>query len=288
MTAIKQRILVAGSTGYLGSHLVQQLLLTNSSFKALARNKAKLLAQGVAEAQIIEAQVTSPEELRGCCDEIDIVISCIGITKQHDRLGYMDVDYQGNLNLLHEAERAGVSKFIYVSAFNADKYPDVRLLKAKERFAKRLLISNELTPCVIRPNGFFSDMEEVYKMAAQGRVYLFGDGDTKVNPIDGEDLAQFCLEAIDSAEHELETGGPEVLSVKQIALSAFHAQKKPVKITSLPDWVRRVALVVVKRLPEKWGGPAEFFLTMIGQDTVAPFYGRHRLADHYAMLSHWR
>ncbi|MGF1869266.1 SDR family oxidoreductase [Photobacterium indicum] len=277
----RPRILIAGSTGYLGSHIVKQLITENVDFKAIARNKPKLLSLGARDDQVIEAQVTEPEELHAICDEIDVVISCLGITRQRDGLGYMDVDYQANLNLLQEAERAGVSKFIYVSAFNAEKYPSVRLLKAKERFALRLLGSENLTPCVIRPNGFFSDLEEVYQMAKAGRVYLFGAGDVKMNPIHGEDLANFCLEAIDRDERELDVGGPEVLSGKDIAKLAFLAQNKPEQITGLPDWLRGLILSVVKKLPEKWGGPAEFFLTVMGQDAIAPRHGTNRLGDYF-------
>ncbi|PSV46229.1 SDR family oxidoreductase [Photobacterium indicum] len=277
----RPRILIAGSTGYLGSHIVKQLITENVEFKAIARNKPKLLSLGARDDQVIEAQVTEPEELHAICDEVDVVISCLGITRQRDGLGYMDVDYQANLNLLQEAERAGVSKFIYVSAFNAEKYPSVRLLKAKERFALRLLGSENLTPCVIRPNGFFSDLEEVYQMAKAGRVYLFGAGDVKMNPIHGEDLANFCLEAIDRDERELDVGGPEVLSGKDIAKLAFLAQNKPEQITCLPDWLRGLILSVVKRLPEKWGGPAEFFLTVMGKDAIAPRHGTNRLGDYF-------
>ncbi|WP_028865960.1 SDR family oxidoreductase [Psychromonas aquimarina] len=281
----QSRILIAGSTGYLGLHIVKQLHTEQVEFKALVRNKAKLVSLGIRENQIIEAQVTKPDELNGICNGVDVVISCLGITRQRDGLGYIDVDYQANLNLLQEAERAGVSKFIYVSAFNAGKYSNVRLLKAKESFAQHLLDSDKLIPCVIRPNGFFSDLEEVYQAAKTGRVYLFGTGEVKMNPIHGEDLARFCLEAIDSGERELEAGGPEVLSGKDIAKLAFFVQNKQEQTTCLPDWLQSLALSVVKRLPEKWGGPAEFFLTVMGQDAIAPRYGTHKLGDYFSELS---
>ncbi|WP_281222987.1 SDR family oxidoreductase [Photobacterium sanguinicancri] len=277
-------ILVVGSTGYLGSHIIKRLLGEQADFKAVARSKNKLLALGVKESQIIEAQVTNPDELTGICDGIDIVISCLGITKQRDGLSYQAVDYQANLNLLCEAERAGVRKFTYVSAFNAQKYPAVRLLKAKEAFAKRLLASEKLTPCVIRPNGFFSDISDIFNMARSGRVYLFGRGHLKLNPIHGADLARFCLEAISKEQQEIDVGGPEILSVKAIAQIAFTAQNKPVKITYLPDWLRVFLVAIVKRLPVKWGGPAEFFLTLMGEDAIAPSYGEHRLVDFFARL----
>ncbi len=278
-------ILVAGATGYLGSHIVKALLKREADFKALARNKTKLTEMGLLDGQIELAQVTDADTLQGCCDGIDVVISCVGITRQKDGLGYMDVDYQANLNLLQEAERAGVKKFIYISAFNAPKYQSVRLLQAKERFAVKLLASNKLIPCVIRPNGFYSDIEEFYSMARSGRVYLFGKGDVRLNPIHGEDLAQFCLEAIESEDRELDVGGPEVFSANEIAELAFRSQYKTVRITYLPDWVRKSALFFASVLPEKFGGPVEFFLTVMAQDMVAPTYGHRTLGSHFQALS---
>lgn len=278
------RILLVGATGYLGLHLVKQLLQANCNFIALARNKSKLLNSGVAEERIIEAQVTDPSSLTGVCNNIDMVISCLGITRQRDGLTYQDVDYQANMNLLLEAEKAAVSKFIYVSAFNAQKYNQVRMLCAKERFSQRLLASDKLLPCIIRPNGFFSDLEEIYHMATKGKVYLFGRGAMRMNPIHGEDLAKYCIAAMTQQQCELDIGGPETLSVYQLAQLAFQAQHKQPVIVTVPDGVRRMILAVMKRLPEKWGGAAEFFLTVMGADSVAPEYGQRKIAEHYAKM----
>ena len=47
---------------------------------------------------------------------------------------------------------------------------------------------------IIRPNGFFSDMKDFLEMANGGRVYLFGNGQYKLNPIHGSDLAEAILD----------------------------------------------------------------------------------------------
>ena len=66
---------------------------------------------------LLEAQVTQPETLKGICENIDVVISTVGITRQKDDLTYMDVDFQSNVNLIEEAKKGGVKKFIYISVF---------------------------------------------------------------------------------------------------------------------------------------------------------------------------
>ena len=282
---LKNRVLVAGATGYLGRHLIEALQACDADFKAQARSADKLKDLGLNDSQIQIAQVTDADSLKGCCDGVDIVISCVGITRQKEGLSYMDVDYQANLNLLEEAERAGVKKFVYVSAFRANVIKSVRLLEAKERFACRLLVSEQLAPCVVRPNGFFADIEEFYNMAQSGRVYLFGSGDVRLNPIHGADLAGFILASLPNDEKELDVGGPEILSATQIAEFAFQSQGKMARITYIPDWVRKLALSVIRRLPENRVGPAEFFLSAMEGDAIAPCVGKHHLSDHFSLLN---
>lgn len=282
---LKSRILVAGATGYLGRHLIEALQACDADFKAQARSADKLKDLGLNDSQIQIAQVTDSDSLKGCCDGVDIVISCVGITRQKEGLSYMDVDYQANLNLLEEAERAGVKKFVYVSAFRANVIKSVRLLEAKERFACRLLVSEQLAPCVVRPNGFFADIEEFYNMAQSGRVYMFGSGDVRLNPIHGADLADFILASLPNAEKELDVGGPDVLSATQIAALAFQSQGKMTRITYIPDCVRKLALSVIRRLPENRVGPAEFFLSAMEGDAIAPCVGKHHLSDYFSQLN---
>jgi uncharacterized protein YbjT (DUF2867 family) len=285
MQTSNKRILVVGSTGYLGLHIVQHLQRMGADFKALARNDKKLRTQGVHPNQILLAQVSEPSELKGVCDNIDVVISCLGITRQRDGLGYMDIDYQANLNLLLEAERAGATKFIYISAFNAPIYQDVRILKAKEKFARRLLASEAVDGCVIRPNGFFSDMTEIFNMAKAGRVRLFGNGSQAINPIHGQDLANFVVACIETNEQQHDIGGPTTFTLRDIANLAFDALDKPSRITYYPDSFRKLILAVVKRLPEKWGGPVEFFFSISAKDSIAPSYGDCLLKDYYQNLA---
>lgn len=278
------RVLVAGATGYLGRHVIKILRDSGADFCALARNEDKLKSIGLSENQIKVAEVTNHESLVGCCDNIDVVISCVGITRQKDGLRYMDVDFQANCNLLEEAVKSGVKKFIYVSALNAPQFRKVRLLNAKEKFADKLLSTKQLDPCIIRPNGFFSDLEEYYRMAQSGRSYVFGDGLTQMNPIHGEDLAHFCLLAVNVNEKELSVGGPQTLSLVDIAQLAFESQNRAIKVIHLPSWLRKVALLIASLLPERFGGAAEFFLTVCARDMIAPTFGEKTLIEHFRKL----
>ena len=83
-----------------------------------------------------------------------MVISTVGITRQKDGLTYMDVDFQSNVNLIEEAKKEGVKKFIYISVLNGEKLRHLKICEAKEKLGDYLKLSG-MNYCIIRPNGFF-------------------------------------------------------------------------------------------------------------------------------------
>jgi len=279
-----KKILVAGSTGYLGSHIVQEFLFRQMDFKAIARSPLKLKQLGLSPSQIIKAQVTDKTSIKGCCENIDTVISTIGITRQKDGLTYMDVDYQANKNLLDEAIKSRVKKFIYVSVLHGENLTHLKICEAKERFVKALQNSG-LEYCIIRPSGFFSDISVFYEMAKKGRIYLFGDGTTKANPIHGADLAKICVNAISHYEQEINVGGREILSHNDIAKTAFKVLNKKIKITYIPDWIRRFSLRMSALFMSKAQyGTTEFFLNVMAMDMVTNQFGKHTIKDFFIQI----
>ncbi|WP_321368442.1 SDR family oxidoreductase [uncultured Draconibacterium sp.] len=279
----KQKILLAGATGYLGKYIVAELQKHKYPTRIVVRNKNKIFDNHDSlEVQI--AEVTKPETLSGIMQNVDVVISTVGITRQKDGLTYMDVDYKANLNLLQEAKKSGVRKFIYVSAFNADKLNDLKMCKAKEKFVNKLKESN-MNFCVIRPNGFFSDITEFLKMAKKGKAELFGKGKFKMNPIHGEDLAEICVLAIESEYKKIEVGGPEIYTHNEIAKLAFDAVNKKTRIGYIPEPIRKMILWFARTFTSsKIYGPIEFFLTVLAMDMIAPQYGKHTLSEYFSEM----
>jgi len=161
------------------------------------------------------------------------VFSSIGIIKQKDRVAYMDVDYQGNANLLEKAKKSGISKFIYISVFNAHEMKQLKAIQVKLRF-EQVLKKSGMDYVIIRPNGFFFDMMEYLQMAKKGKGYVFGTSSNKINPIHGQDLAEICVEAINRNEKEINVGGPDVLTHNEILKIAFNPIDNPVKISRIP------------------------------------------------------
>jgi uncharacterized protein YbjT (DUF2867 family) len=161
------KVLVAGASGYLGRFVAREFKERGFWVRVLARNPDRLKTPGpflepatydFAD-EVFVGEVTKPETLQGICENVEVVFSSIGITRQRDRLSYMDVDYEGNKNLLGLALKASVRKFIFVHGFNALMLNSLDNMQAKQRFVEALRQSG-LPYAIVCPNGFFNDMSE--------------------------------------------------------------------------------------------------------------------------------
>ena len=278
----KQKVLVAGATGYLGQYLVKELKKRGFWVRVLIRNEHQKDKFNAVDDFFI-GQITEPESLHGITKNIDLVFTTIGITRQKDGMTYMDVDYQGNSNLLKESLKDRVKSFQYISAMNGDKHRNLKIFEAKEKFVDELKDS-KINHCVLRPNGFFSDMKDFLNMARGGSVYLFGHGRFKLNPIHGEDLAKVCVDLMIEGVKEESVGGIDILSQNELAEMALKAWGNSIKIIHLPDWIRRFTIWLLRTFTSsKTYGPIEFFLTLMAEDNIANSYGNKRLANYFKL-----
>ncbi|MEP7341274.1 MAG: SDR family oxidoreductase, partial [Acidobacteriota bacterium] len=217
-----KRVLVAGATGLLGKHVINQLRQRGMTVRALARNTSKLSELGLDET--VTADLTRVEMLRGCCDGADAVISCAGASMNlnnfGDRESFYRIDFQGNLNLLNEAKKTPNIKFIYVSLAGASGLRQTEYADAHEKFVEALKASG-IRHAVVRPTGFFGFNLELLKFAAKGRGLVIGKGNYKTNPIHEAEVALACVEALESDVAEISIGGPEILTRQETVEMAF-------------------------------------------------------------------
>jgi uncharacterized protein YbjT (DUF2867 family) len=278
------RVLVAGATGYLGGFVAKEFKARGYFVRALARSPKKLDPLRDSLDDVVQAEVTRPETMEAVCDGIDVVFSSVGITKQKDGLTFKDVDYQGNVNILKVAQRAGVKKFIYVSVFGGPSLIHLDIVRAHEDFVATLKASG-MDHTVVRPTGFFSDMEEYLKMAQKGRVYLFGPGRNQINPIHGADLAVTCVDAVEGEVQEIDVGGPEVLTHREIAELSLRIAGRASRISSVPLWMMKAGVSLTKLFNRHQGELLAFLTTAMSSDAVAPAVGVHHLEDHFRVLA---
>lgn len=239
------KIVLAGAFGKLGSDILRALLRDGHQVVAIDMVTRELEGiEGKYEAKKVD--VTKPEQLKGICDGADAVITTVGLTRTSAEVTNYDIDYQGNLNLLQEAKRAGVKKFAYVSVLKADKAPKVPMLHAKYMLEEELKKSG-MEYVIYRPTGYFYDIAKVFKpMIEKGEVTLLGKKPVSANVIDTTDLADFILLHLQDKNVIYDIGGTETYTYEEIARMFFAAAGKEPVIKKAPAFLFDILAFVNK------------------------------------------
>jgi uncharacterized protein YbjT (DUF2867 family) len=278
-------VLVAGATGKLGYEVARELKRRGHAVRALGRNKAKLEAlRGVAD-DLYVADALKPETLPGAFEGVDRVFSCLGASvipmPRYGSKTFTQIDYPANRNLVHEAVKARVRKFVYVSVFGAHKVPHRNFIRGHEMVVEELRRSG-LNYSVLRPTGFFSAMDEILLVASRGLLPEFNGGTARTNPIHEEDLAEVCVDAFDRPSGwEADVGGPDALTRKEIAQLAWQAIGKEGRAIRVPVSVLRAAGLLMRPFSPRVGHLFTFIADILIDDFVAPCYGKRHISDYF-------
>jgi uncharacterized protein YbjT (DUF2867 family) len=240
-------VLIAGAGGALGKALVDKYLQNGDDVSALVLQAAEMEGFTHPRLRVVEGNVTRPESILGVTNGQELVISCIGITRLKGKMTHEAVDFQGNLNLLREAERAGVKKFGFISPAGTDiGYRQAPLLAAKFRF-EQALRQGKIPWVIFRSGGFFTDLAEMMKLAAKGPLFVIGNGESRSTPIDINDLAGLMVNGMRGQTNAVvEVGGPEDLSWVEVCRTCFMLQDKPVRLMYVPVWLCQLILVLLR------------------------------------------
>ena len=236
------KVVLAGAYGNLGADIFKELVGAGHEVVALDMAQRDIgITSGFTFTKI---DVTDPKTLEGVCDGADALITTVGLTKGSATVSNYDIDYQGNLNLLSEAKKAGIRNFVYISVVKADTAPDVPMVNAKYLFEQELKKSG-LTYVIHRPTGYFYDIIKVFKpMIEKGKVTLLGKEPVYANIVSTEDFAKFIVEHMTDENVTYSVGGKEKYSYEEIARMCFEAAgKEPVIKRASPGVFDMLAFV---------------------------------------------
>ena len=280
------KIILFGATGNLGKCIAAEAVKQGYDVTAVVRNttKGEILQQTV-NCKLLVADVTKASSLEHCCNGFDVVISALGKSvsiNDNSAASFMDIDLTANTLILAEALKAGVKKFIYISAFHAERYPHLTYFHVHQQFAERLMRSG-LNYTIVKPPALFSAFIDLFELAEKGRLINIGKGDKLTNPVYEGDVAAICINAITQDVSTIEIGGPEIVSRKQINEIIQEAIKPGKKIRTIPLGLVKSMLPLLKLFNKNMHDKFAFFVAVMQHDTIAPKLGKLQLADYVKM-----
>ncbi len=202
-----KNILVTGSTGFVGRHILEALRETDHKVKVLIRDQnsfAKLpFTEGLS---IYYGDVTNYETLKEPFDDTDTVIHLVGIIREfpRDGISFEKLHHRATANIVSAAKEAGVKRIIFMSANGANEN-GVTKYQTTKKAAEQEVIDSGIDWTIFRPSVIFGDSDglmeftsELANVIATAPVMpIFGDGLYKLDPVAVEDVAQAFVKSID-------------------------------------------------------------------------------------------
>lgn len=115
------KALVTGSTGFIGSHLVEKLLAHDYKVSCLIRKSTRLEYVKDLPVELVNADYGDIESLRPAVENVDYVFHVGGVTKAKDKRVYFAGNHASTKNLLAAVNKynPGIKRFVLASSLTA-------------------------------------------------------------------------------------------------------------------------------------------------------------------------
>ena len=264
------RVFVTGGSGFVGAAVIEHLLARGHAVNALARGS--LPAPIASRVQTIPGDLFDPAALDRGLAGCDAVVHLVGIIMERPGKGvtFERVHVEGTRAVVEAARRAGVRRFVHMSALGAR--PDAPAAYHRTKHAAEELVRGDggggdaggsdwtiFRPSLIHgPRGEFTRMEADFArrrkppflfMPYFGAGPLGRGGAGRLQPVFVDDVARAFADALEepgTSGHAYCLGGPDVLTwpaLHHAMAEAVVGRRRPV--VPMPVWQAKLLARVV-------------------------------------------
>lgn len=260
------QVLVTGGTGFVGTGVCRELTDRGHSVTALARTPDDGAVP--ADVDTVAGDVCDPDSLDAAFEGQDAVVHLVALSplripdggeKRHDT-----VTRRGTRNVIRKAEVHDLEQLTYLSGIGADPNADTHYLRAKGQ-AENAIRDADLDWTIFRPSVIFGDDAEIISFTSRltpiRLAPLPGGGTTPFQLIYRGDIASMIVDATTTDDHTGETytiGGPEVVTLAEIARLIRRSRGKSTTVVPMPMLVAKVGMTVFGKVPGFPFGPDQY------------------------------
>ena len=249
------KILVTGSTGFVGPAIVQALLAENHDVRALARRPEGASQLTSLGAEVVAGDVTDPESLKAACAGCTQIVHLVALIQGRPD-DFHRVMTVGTQNLIAAAKAAGVDRFVLMSALGTSDAPQVPYYASKLN-EERDVIDSGLEYTIFRPSFIFGPgggalATFIRQVRLSPVVTVIGTGTQRSQPIFRDDVATYFTRAIAdprAANRLFELGGPDTVTWDELYRTIAEVLGKRRRLLHVPFGVARVGAKLTERLP---------------------------------------
>ena len=277
----KEKIFIAGASGALGTEIVKILSEKEIPLRLLTDSKEGVAKLAPYSKDIWNTNASSNgPEIENITKDISTVISALGksvslFSPSDD--SFYESDYKANKNLLDDAVKNKVKRFIYISIKGADVKEDYSIAKAHKMFEDELRASG-LDYTIIRPVGFYSGLNDLAIMAKRKVIPIVGDGQARTNSIHHQDLAKVVVGYINDGPDIIEVGGPLIHT--RLEMAEMIKEKIGGQIIKVPKGIAEMGVAIPKFFDEDMGDKLDYFTFITTNDMIGEKNGSISFSEY--------
>lgn len=292
------RILLLGSTGFVGRGVAHKILDAGHGLRVLVRDPMKAAAFKVRGAQVVVGDALNQQMVTQAAQGMDHIVSLVAVRRNVGQ-SYLAVNVDGPRILGEAAKAAGVRSVVFVSAIGAKLDPQYKYFTSRwmgeQELAKTGVAGTILrfTFIIGEDGGVVRDFERAIKGPF---AIIPGSGQAQMQPILREDAARCVIEALTKPEllgRIVELGGPEVVTYETIFdwfLQARRLKKTKLKLPIAALTLAGMAMEAVMKDPIITADEVKMIQLpnlAAGIDSVSSQFGWRPSMPGAWALSHW-
>lgn len=242
-----EQVTVFGGTGFLGRRIVERLRRRGLQVQVASRNAEASKPSGPAaeELSVVQADVRDAASVDAAVAGAQGVVNAVGLYVERGKTTFRAVHVEGAENVAAACRRRGVERLVHLSGIGAD--PESRSgyirCRGEGETAVRAVFDQA---AVFRPSVMFAaDDAFLNTLLSLIRrlpvIPLFGRGDTRLQPVFAEDVAEAAVRALTRTEPPARLyglGGPQIYSYRQLLkrLMDFTGRRRRLLPLPFPLW----------------------------------------------------
>lgn len=230
-------VLVAGATGFVGRHLVPELVTRGEDVVALVRDASTY--DSPAGVSVVEADLVDRENLVGVFRGVDVAYYLVH--SMGEAGDFVARDRLAARNFVDAARGTSVTRVVYLSGLGGERATLSDHLKSR-REVERILAEGDYDLTVLRAAIVVGAGSASFRMVQQlaARLPLMITPRwvrTECQPVAIDDVVKYLVGVLDSAETRGETfeiGGPDVLTYGEMVVRTGEMLNRPSVMIPVP------------------------------------------------------
>lgn len=255
-----KRVTVVGGTGFLGQYVVRNLANAGYLVTVISRYPTQAeelkVCGDVGQVTLVAGDIRNVAAFTNILEQSWAVVNLVGVLYESGKQNFNNLHAEGAGNLAKAASKAGVERFIQISALGVDEASNSKYANTKHDGEKAVL-KHFPDATILRPSVLFGEEDNFFNQFARMACWspalpLIGGGKTRFQPVYVGDVAEAVCVALEHNNTQgriYELGGPRVYSFKQILHYICNVTGKKRWYVPLPFWAAKLKATFLQMLP---------------------------------------